>query len=170
MIIIGLDPGIARTGFGILDTNQEHLFVRCGCLTTPPHDNLADRLAILGQNLSTLIKETTPTQAAVEEIFFGRNTKTAISTAHARGVLLYTLRQHNISISSFTPLQIKSRLTGYGNASKKQVQQLVTSRLNLETPPEPDDAADALAAGLCLTDTRLLLTKKATIPSVGKSL
>ncbi|MFH1354237.1 MAG: crossover junction endodeoxyribonuclease RuvC [bacterium] len=170
MIIIGLDPGIARTGFGVLDTEQEHLFVRCGCLTTPAHNSLADRLATLGHDLSALIIETSPDQAAVEEIFFGRNAKTAIAIAHARGVLLCILRQHNIPISTFTPLQIKSRLTGYGNASKKQVQLLVIRRLNLKMPPQPDDAADALAAGLCLADTRLPLTKKATIPSVGKPL
>ena len=167
MVIIGLDPGLARTGFGILDTNQVHFFVRCGCLTTPAHDSLDSRLAILGQDLAALLLAVSPDQAAIEEIFFGRNAKTAIITAHARGVLLYVLRQHHISITAFTPRQIKSRLTGYGDASKHQVQTLITQRLNLGQIPQPDDAADALAAGLCLADTKPL-TKKVPVPSLGK--
>lgn len=168
MVIIGLDPGLARTGFGVLDTKQARLFVRCGCLTTPAHDSLESRLATLGQDLAALLLAVLPEQAAVEEIFFGRNTKTALVTAHARGVLLYVLRQHHVPIASFTPRQIKSRLTGYGDASKRQVQTLVTQRLNLEQIPQPDDAADALAAGLCLADAKPLLTKKAPVPSLGK--
>lgn len=168
MVIIGLDPGLARTGFGILNTNQAHFFVRCGCLTTPTHDSLDSRLATLGQDLSALLLTVSPDQAAIEEIFFGRNTKTAIIIAHARGVLLYVLRQHHIPITSLTPRQIKSRLTGYGDASKHQVQTLIAQRLNLEQIPQPDDAADALAAGLCLADAKPPLTKKVPVPSLGK--
>lgn len=170
MVIIGLDPGLARTGYGVLDLSQAHPFVRCGCFTTPAHDSLANRLLILGQDLTTLLREVSPQQAAIEEIFFGRNVKTAFITAHACGVLLYLLQQHHIPTTTFTPRQIKSRLTGYGDATKQQVQALVTERLNLKQPPQPDDAADALAAGLCLADTRLPLTKKATMPSVGEPL
>lgn len=156
MIIIGLDPGIARTGYGVLNTNQPQIFTQCGCLTTPANQPLADRLVTLGQNLTAIINQTSPDVAAIEEVFFGANVKTAMLTAQARGVLLYTLRQRNISIHSFTPLQIKSRLTGYGQASKQQVQALVASRLNLNTAPQPDDAADALAAALCLADNHSL--------------
>ncbi len=168
MIIIGLDPGLARTGFGVLDTSGGHFsFVRCGCLTTPAHDSLDSRLATLGQDLATLLLAVLPDQAAIEEIFFGRNTKTAIITAHARGVLLYVLRQHHIPATFLTPRQIKSRLTGYGDASKHQVQTLIAQRLNLDRIPQPDDAADALAAGLCLADIKPL-TKKVPVPSLGK--
>lgn len=152
MIILGLDPGIGRTGFGVLDTTTPSLFVRCGCLTTPPGQSLADRLHLLGQDLTRLIQDTKPAQAVVEEIFFGKNAKTAISTAQARGALLYVLRQHHISVTALTPLQIKSRLTGYGQADKQQMQAAITRRLNLVSQPQPDDAADALAAALCLTD------------------
>jgi crossover junction endodeoxyribonuclease RuvC len=151
MTILGLDPGIGRTGFAVLDTAHDNLVVRCGCLTTP-QDSLGDRLHTLGTDLEHLIESTHPHQAVVEEVFFGKNEKTAMLTAQARGTLLYVLRLHRIPITSLTPLQIKSQLTGYGRADKKQVQAVVTRRLGLATPPQPDDAADALAAALCLAD------------------
>ncbi|MEX1112253.1 MAG: crossover junction endodeoxyribonuclease RuvC [Candidatus Andersenbacteria bacterium] len=148
MIILGLDPGIARTGFGVLDTNSTDLFVRCGCLTTPQHETEEDRLLMLGEDLEQLVTDTRPDLAVVEKIFFGNNSKTAIITAQARGVLLYILRKHHITIESLTPLQIKSRLTGYGAAKKEQIQAAVTQQLHLSAIPQPDDAADALAAAL----------------------
>ncbi len=103
----------------------------------------------MAQDLTALIEDTRPDIAVVEKIFFGNNSKTAIITAQARGVLLYVLRQHHITVESLTPLQIKSRLTGYGAAQKQQVQTVVTTLLKLDTVPQPDDAADALAAALC---------------------
>lgn len=154
MIILGLDPGIARTGFGFLDTASPSLFVRCGCLTTPAGMSLEDRLVILGNDLTTLLQQTPPDIAVVEMIFFGTNTTTAMATAHARGVLLYVLRQRHVDIRTLTPLQIKSRLTGHGRASKSQVTRMVTQRLHLSRPPTPDDAADALAAALCEVETK----------------
>lgn len=154
MIILGLDPGIARTGFGILDTAKPQSFICCGCLTTPSHQPTADRLLTLGQNLNALLDKYKPSKAVVEKIFFGANSKTAILTAQARGVLLYILRQHHVSTQSLTPLQIKSQLTGYGQADKNQVQTMVMRLLNLTTVPSPDDAADALAAALCLANRR----------------
>lgn len=150
MIILGLDPGIARTGFGVLDTNQINPYVACGCLTTPAHTELAERLVTIGQDLQTLITRYRPEAAVVESVFFGRNTSTAMLTAQTRGVLLYILQQAHIPITSLTPLQIKSRLTGYGAATKTQVQEIVTRRLQLSAIPQPDDAADALAAALAL--------------------
>lgn len=152
MIILGLDPGIGRTGFGVLDTMRKELFVRCGVLTTPTHGAEEDRLVTLGSDLEKLIKDTKPDIAVVEKIFFGSNVKTAVSTAQARGVLLYVLRKHHIAIETLTPLQIKSRLTGYGRAGKQQMQTIVVKRLRLTQPPRPDDAADALAAALCIAD------------------
>ncbi len=152
MIILGLDPGIARTGFGVIDTSKPNLFVRCGCITTSQELSTEDRLEIVGQDVVQLIKDEKPDVAVVEQIFFGKNAKTALQTAHVRGVLLFVLRQHHVTINTLTPLQIKSRLTGYGAASKEQIQQCVTSRLHLSSVPKPDDAADALAAALSATD------------------
>jgi crossover junction endodeoxyribonuclease RuvC len=152
MVIIGLDPGLARTGFGAIDTQRQSPFLRCGCLTTPSSSSIPDRLHSIGQDLSLLLTEIKPNLAVVETVFFGNNSKTAMQTAETRGVLLYILRQHTIPVHSLTPLQIKSRLTGYGQADKHQVQRLVTRRLQLTTIPHPDDAADALAAALCWAD------------------
>lgn len=156
MKILGLDPGIARTGFGIIDTSQKDLFVRCGCLTTPAGLPVEQRLAMIGQDLTQLLAAARPDQAVVEQVYFGANSKTAIVTAQTRGVLLYILTQHNIPIESLTPLQIKSRLTGWGRADKHQMQTMVRQRLKLTTLPQPDDAADALAAALCLTSPEQL--------------
>lgn len=152
MTILGLDPGIARTGFGVIDTVKPQLFVRCGCLTTSPQAATEDRLLTIGQDLRTLLRESKPDLAVIETVFFGSNTTTAMVTAQTRGVLVFILREHHIPVHSLTPLQIKSRLTGYGAADKHQVQQLVMRRLKLHTPPKPDDAADALAAALCVAD------------------
>lgn len=150
MIILGLDPGIARIGYGVIDTNQPHLFVTCGCITTPESMAFEDRLVQVGEDLTQLIATYKPDVGVVEKIFFGANAKTAMITAQARGVLLYILRLHHITIESLTPLQIKSRLTGYGAASKEQVQTVVQKQLHLTSIPQPDDAADALAAALSL--------------------
>ena len=151
MIILGLDPGVARIGFGVINTSKKEQFVRCGCITTPENMNIEDRLEMLAKDLEDIKKEEKPDISIVESIFFGNNKKTAIITAQARGVILYILRIHNITIESLTPLQIKSRLTGYGAAKKQQIQTVVQQQLHLSSPPQPDDAADALAAALCYT-------------------
>ena len=149
MIILGLDPGIARTGFGLVTAQPSIEYIRCGCLTTEKGLSTADRLLELASDLENLIASHYPQIAVVESVFFGKNHKTAMLTAQTRGVLLYILRKNNVTIEELTPLQIKSRLTGYGTATKQQVQAVVTDRLNLSQTPEPDDAADALAAALC---------------------
>ncbi len=152
MVILGLDPGIARTGFGIINTALPRLFVRCGCLTTQLHQAPEDRLHMIGRDLEQIIAAEQPDIAVVETIFFGANSKTAILTAQTRGVLLYILRTHSIAVHNLTPLQIKSRLTGYGAADKQQIQKVITQRLRLSAVPQPDDAADALAAALCMAE------------------
>ncbi len=149
MIILGLDPGIARTGYGIIDTAQKHQFIRCGCITTPKEDAMEVRLENIASDLTQLIREHRPDIAVVEEIFFGKNVKTAITIAHVRGVILHILQIHRIPMQKLTPLQIKSRLTGYGAATKEQIQHIVQRQLGLTHIPKPDDAADALAAALC---------------------
>ncbi|HBE90173.1 MAG: crossover junction endodeoxyribonuclease RuvC [Candidatus Andersenbacteria bacterium RIFCSPHIGHO2_12_FULL_46_9] len=157
MIILGLDPGLARTGYGLLNTKQSQIFVSCGCLTTKPILSTADRLLQLGQDLSVLIKQYRPDVAVIEQIFFNTNTSTAMLTAQARGVFSYLLRFHHVPVYSLTPLQIKSQITGFGHADKKQVQQAIQGRLHLNNLPQPDDAADALAAALCLVDNKYQL-------------
>jgi crossover junction endodeoxyribonuclease RuvC len=158
MIILGLDPGIARTGFGLVRANNPPTFIRCGCLTTPAQDNTSDRLSSLGQDLTQLIKQFHPDQAVIETVLFGKNVKTAMFTAETRGALIYVLRQYNIPVFNLTPLQIKSRITGYGAATKQQIQSMVVKRLGLSSPPQPDDAADGLAAALCLAEESLTLS------------
>jgi crossover junction endodeoxyribonuclease RuvC len=149
MVILGLDPGLARTGFGVIDTNHSQLFIRCGCLTTLPGLSVADRLAEIAADLKSLLVSVRPELAVVEQIFFGANRKTALLTAEVRGVILYLLKTHHVAIKELTPLQIKSQLTGHGTASKEQIQAVVAARLSLNSLPQPDDAADALAAALC---------------------
>lgn len=149
MIILGLDPGIGRCGFGVIDTAKADQYVRAGCITTLQADSESTRLAQLGADLEHIIRETHPDAAVVEALFFGKNHKTAMAVSQARGVLLYVLEQHGIPVQSLTPLQIKSRLTGYGNAPKEQIQHVITRQLHLDAVPTPDDAADALAAALC---------------------
>lgn len=149
MVILGLDPGIARCGFGVVEMQANPRYLRSGCITTPAHLAVEDRLVMLGADVEKIITDTSPALAVIEQIYFGANAKTAMLTAQARGVILYVLRQHHIPIEHVTPLQIKSRLTGYGSADKHQVQQVITRRLGLDAPPQPDDAADAVAAALC---------------------
>ena len=149
MIILGLDPGIARTGYGVVDTSKKAVFVRCGCITTLPIYSIEERLVTIANDIQHIINETHPDIGVVEEVFFGNNKKTAMVTAHIRGVILYILTSNQISVQSLTPLQIKSRLTGYGTASKEQIQRAITQQLHLTSSPQPDDAADALAAALC---------------------
>jgi crossover junction endodeoxyribonuclease RuvC len=151
MIILGLDPGIARTGYGVVDTSKKDVFMQCGCITTSSIYPLEERLLIIANDLEEIITTFRPDVAVVEEVFFGNNKKTAMKTAQTRGVLLYKLASHHISVQTLTPLQIKSRLTGYGSASKQQMQRAVTQQLHLSAIPKPDDAADALAAALCAT-------------------
>lgn len=149
MIILGLDPGIARTGFGVLDAAAKNMFVRCGCIVTDDHLPLPERLTQLALDLTKLLRDARPDLAVVEQIFFGTNRKTAFATAQARGVILHIVHSHHVPIESLTPLQIKSRLTGFGAADKQQVQNMVRSQLRLTRAPQSDDAADALAAALC---------------------
>lgn len=157
MKVLGLDPGLARTGFGLIDTERPDVFLRCGCLTTPAGDSTADRLHTLGVDLTTLLAETNPDVAVVETVLFGANSKTAMLTAETRGVLLYVLRSHRVPVQSLTPLQIKSRLTGYGAADKHQMQNAIQQRLKLDSVPQPDDAADALAAALSIAEGPLVV-------------
>lgn len=152
--IIGIDPGTAITGFSILEKGErENHLIEYGCIRTASDLNLATRLNQIAQDLETIIQTFKPQYACVEELFFQKNVKTAISVAHARGVVIQKLTEHNIAVFELTPLQIKQAVCGYGQADKAMVQQMIKLTLRLKTTPQPDDAADAIAAALALADS-----------------
>lgn len=150
MIILGIDPGTATTGYGIIDqTKSQNRLVDFGVISTNKTLNDAQRLEILACDIRQLIKKHKPAAAGIEKLFFTTNQKTAMTVSQARGAILLTCQQDKLPIFEFTPLQVKSFICGYGKADKKQVQFMVKKILRLKSPPKPDDAADALAVALC---------------------
>jgi crossover junction endodeoxyribonuclease RuvC len=149
MRILGLDPGTATTGYGVIDVEDGRLMaVAYGVIKTPASEETPRRLQIIHQQLKQLIARYQPDTAGIEEVFFGRNVTTAISVGQARGVLILTLANANISISEYSPPKIKDAVTGYGKADKAQVQLMVRNLLELDETPRPDDAADGLAVAI----------------------
>lgn len=158
LIILGIDPGIATLGYGVL-RKDEHGNVACedyGVVTTPKEENLAVRLAMLEEGLGALLDKARPDEVAVEELFFTKNVTTGIAVAHARGVALLTCVKRCGRLFEYTPMQIKQALTGYGKAEKRQIQLVTANLLRLKGVPRPDDAADALAVALCHSFTSRL--------------
>lgn len=154
LLMLGIDPGIARVGYGIISiTSGTPFCVNYGCVETRATISLARRLKELYEKFSSLIAQHRPAAAAIEKLFFAKNTKTALDVSHARGVMLLALSQANIPILEYTPLQVKRAVTGYGRAEKKQVQKMVQTLLSLPSMPRPDDAADALALALCASSS-----------------
>lgn len=150
MRILGIDPGYAILGYGIIDmVGNSFRVVAYGAVTTEAGVPMPDRLKHLYYSLMELIDEYRPECAAVEELFFNTNTKTAIKVGEARGVAILACANSGLDIEEYTPLQIKQALTGYGRADKSQVQTMVKTILNLKKVPKPDDTADALAAAIC---------------------
>ena len=150
MLVLGIDPGVAITGYGLVrlvDGATEP--VAYGVITTPVGLPLSQRLHRLHEELLALIHLHRPTAASVEELFFARNARTALSVGHARGVILLSLAEAGLPVYEYTPLQVKQTITGYGRADKEQMQQMVRLLLQLEQIPQPDDAADALAVAIC---------------------
>lgn len=155
MIILGIDPGIADTGYGVIKkTGDKYTLLACGSIRTPAKTDLAGRLGTLKKELTKIIKKHQPSLVAVEELFFAKNVKTALAVAHARGVILLTAQEAGLTPREFTPLQVKQALTGYGRADKNQIQQMVKTVLGLKQVPQPDDAADALAVAICCGQTK----------------
>jgi crossover junction endodeoxyribonuclease RuvC len=149
MRIIGIDPGTGIMGFGIIEVNKGNIsLVDAGIITTPAHTPLDERLVDIYDSLTQIISETRPTEMSIEKLFFAQNVTTAISVSHARGVAMLTGKQAGLLIYEYTPLQIKQALTGYGRATKRQIQEMVRINLSLKHAPEPDDCADALAAAI----------------------
>ena len=153
MRIIGIDPGTGILGFGIIDLDSKGkiTLVDAGVIRTPVKQADSDRLVTIYDELHELIKATKPTVMSVEKLFFSKNVTTAMSVAQARGVVLLCGKQHELDLYEYTPPQIKQALTGYGRADKKQMQEMVRVLLHLKETPQPDDAADALAAAICCT-------------------
>ena len=151
MLVIGIDPGVARTGYGLVFENEDGRLVTeaYGVISTSPKEQLSQRLLELHSQLNDLLLLHRPQDGAVEKLFFERNVRTAMIVGQARGVAMLALAQAHISASEYTPMEVKQAVTGYGGADKMQVQQMVRSLLNLTEIPKPDDAADALAVAIC---------------------
>lgn len=155
MIILGIDPGIADTGYGVIETTQDNK-IRCityGSIKTDSKETTSRRLLKIDGELEKIIQAHKPEIAGVEQLFFCSNAKTAIIVGQARGVVLCNLARNNIKLKEFTPLQVKQAVTCYGKADKKQVQSMIKIILNLKEIPKPDDAADALAIAVCAINT-----------------
>lgn len=151
MIILGIDPGIATLGYGVIEKDERGNFraIDYGVVVTPKNESLPVRLAMLEEGVSKILEKYRPDEVAMEELFFSKNITTGIAVAHARGVALLTCVKACGKLYEYTPMQIKQALTGYGRADKHQIQSVVTSMLRLQAIPKPDDAADALAIALC---------------------
>lgn len=157
MVIFGIDPGLATTGYGIIkikNRNAKIKIIDYGCVKTSAKLLLAERLEIIYKELEKLIKKYKPDKIVIEKIFFAKNVKTAMQVGEARGVVTLLAIQNRIPIFEFTPLQIKQALTGYGQASKEQIQKMVKIILGLKEIPKPDDVADALAIAITCNQHR----------------
>jgi len=157
MIILGIDPGTATTGFGVINkTKNDIKVIDYGCITTTPDLCPGDRLKIINNELNKLIQKHQPEVMAVEKLFFFKNLKTVMPVSQAKGVILLTAAKKKIPVYEFTPLQVKMAITGYGKAEKKQVQKMIQTLLNLKEKPKDknkrkDDATDALGIAFCYT-------------------
>ncbi len=150
MLALGLDPGTATTGYGLvcLEPDGSLLAVKYGVITTPKNTPAPERLVILYEQMQDLLREHKPKAAAVEKLFFQRNVSTALAVGQARGVMLLSLAQAGLGVSEYTPNEIKQAVAGYGSAGKRQMQEMVRVLLALDDIPRPDDAADALAVAI----------------------
>lgn len=150
MRIIGIDPGTAATGYGIIDCDGKTLKkIDFGSIKTKNNKDTSQRLVEIEKELNKILREFKPEFAAIEDIFFFKNAKSIISVAQARGVLIYCLAKNKVKVFSYTPLEIKLELVGYGRAEKKEVQKQVRKILRMRSLPKPNHAADALAAAIC---------------------
>lgn len=150
MVILGIDPGYAIVGYGLIDyTNNHFTVLDYGAITTPAGMDFNRRLEIIHDELELIILKHKPDCMAIEKLFYNTNAKTVIDVAQARGVILFTAQKHGLEVSEYTPLQVKQSVVGYGRAEKKQVQEMMRIMLKLEKVPKPDDTADALAMAIC---------------------
>ena len=150
MFVLGIDPGLTRTGYGVIEAKGRHArAVGAGVIRTSPKAATAQRLLELQRDLAAVVAEYEPVEAAIEEVFLSRNAHTAMAVGRASGVALVTLAAAGVSVAEYTPTAVKMALTGYGGADKDQIGKVVAMRLSLPAAPKPADAADALAVALC---------------------
>ena len=150
MLVLGIDPGYAIVGFGLVESNGFHQrLVRCGAINTPSGVRLSARLLQIASDLEQLITQFQPDVLAIEELFFNNNVTTGIGVAQARGVIIMTAEKMGLPIHDYNPSQVKQAVTGYGKAEKHQVMEMTKRLLHLDSVPKPDDAADAVAIALC---------------------
>ncbi|MEI8060865.1 MAG: crossover junction endodeoxyribonuclease RuvC [Candidatus Berkelbacteria bacterium] len=162
MKILGIDPGTATTGWGIIETDGRKIGMQvvpsvlgCGIISTKSGTPDADRLEIIYDSVSAIIKKEKPDFVAVEQLFFFKNQKTIMTVSQSRGAIILAIRKSKTPMLEFTPLQVKQAVCGYGRADKIQVQEMVKTLLHLKDIPKPDDAADALAIALCCAQTKV---------------
>ncbi|HET8846369.1 MAG TPA: crossover junction endodeoxyribonuclease RuvC [Ktedonobacteraceae bacterium] len=168
-VTLGIDPGTAIVGYAVVTAKGNSLSVlTCDVITTPAGMPLAQRLQEIYQRLSEVIATYQPTESAMEELFFAKNARTALTVGHARGVIMLALANGGLPIAEYTPRQVKQAVTGYGNADKVQVGEMVRILLNLRAVPRPDDAADAAAVAICHLNTVPLLRVRSSNPWEGR--
>lgn len=150
MRVLGIDPGYGITGFGLIEAQRgQYRLLNCGAITTPPNTNFSWRLEMIYHDMTELLRLAQPEAVAIEELFFGHNVTTGINVAQSRGVILLAIQQAGLPVFEYKPMQVKQSLVGYGNATKRQMQDMTRRLLHLQTTPKPDDAADAIAIALC---------------------
>ncbi len=157
MIILGIDPGFAITGYGVVDyTGNKLKMLEYGVISTKAGEMFSSRLLQIEAGIKTLVDKYRPDACAIEELFFNNNVTTAIAAAQGRGVALIAAAGKGVPVYEYTPLQVKQNVVGYGRADKKQVQTMVKMLLKLDTIPKPDDAADALAIAICHANSHII--------------
>lgn len=168
MIILGIDPGVATIGFGVIKAERnKNTLIQYGVITTPPGIPLSNRLLQISNDMEELITRFHPDEMSVEELFFTKNITTGIAVAHGRGVILLAAEKMGVPIFEYTPMQVKQAVVGYGAAQKKQVMLMTQRLLGMKNIPRPDDAADALALAICHSRaaTSLLNTERKFDPN-----
>ena len=175
MIVLGIDPGTAALGYGVVERNGALRAIDVGCVTTPSDLPLGERLRLIHEAVTELIETHRPTLLGVERLFFSRNAQTAFAVGQARGVVLLAAAQHAVAVREATPNEVKIAVAGYGAADKDQVGRMVATILGLKAVPTPDDAADALAVAICVANREQggrpagtgVLDRSAVAPSAG---
>ena len=156
MIVLGIDPGLANTGWGVVETSAaSHRCLAYGCITTSPQDELPDRLSAIHTEVLAVVERYSPAESAVVQVYFGANAKSAFATGQARGAAILALANQGMVLGEYSPVEIKSTVVGSGTADKQQVQYMVRILLGLPHDPTPDHAADALAVAICHAHQRV---------------
>lgn len=159
-VALGIDPGTAIVGYAIIEAKGSELgMIACDVITTPSGMPMPERLQHIYHRLSEIISTYRPNEAAIEELFFAKNVRTALTVGQARGVVMLALANAGLAVAEYTPMQVKQAVTGYGGANKEQVGEMVRILLHLKTIPRPDDAADAAAVAICHLHTATYLTR-----------